>query len=257
MISNKFLDSLGGKHKQILAFDCEFWHVLGESGDLGYEFPPDKDFFFMPREVGGILLTKKNTKWELSDPFFITLSPPKRDVAFPISKYSNVSHATTNRLDKLEESLGLAWGDAFPSRLSPEGKKAHDEGLIVYEKDHNIKKAHKTQNWYSDFMKLYSNSVVIVKGEQDLHSFQNAAKYYGFKYKKPVDVIDIALWNPESQKLCRSAKLERTFKCIRKKLDSETRELEKLLPLESAHDPTTDASMTLLIALYIESHKPL
>ena len=257
MISNKSLDSLAGKHKHVLVFDCEFWHILGETGDQGYQFPPDKDFFFMPREVGGILLSKNDSKWELSDPFFVTLSPPKRDVAFPISKYANVSKKAVEKLDELEKTLGLAWGDAFPSRLTPAGKSAHDSGLKVYETDPNIKKAHKDQKWYSEFMKLLSKSVVVVKGERDLESFMNAAKYYGFKYKKPVDVIDIALWNPESQSLCRSAKLERTFKCIRKRMDSETKELEKLLPLESAHDPTTDASMTLLIALYIESHKPL
>jgi hypothetical protein len=55
--------------------------------------------------------------------------------------------------------------------------------------------------------------------------------------------------------LCGTAKLEGTFHCITKYLDDETKHLATYLPLEKAHDPSTDASMTLLVAIYIVSHK--
>jgi hypothetical protein len=254
---NKNLDSIAGKHAKVLVFDCEFWHILGESGDNGYKFPSNLDFFFMPREVGGFLLTKNTDgSWNYKNPFFVTLSPPKRDVAFPISHYSTVSGVNGHKLDDLEKKLGLPWGESFPSKLTEEGKQAHAEGLTVYESDPYIKKHHKAKSWYTTFMKDYAESLIIVKGKFDMEAFQNAAKYYKFEYKKPKDVVDIADWNEESRKRCKTAKLEGSYLCVESSLDKETKELAKVLPLEKAHDPSTDASMTLLIALYIESQKP-
>ena len=55
---NKTLDKLANGQLHILVFDCEFWHVLGIQGDKKFVFQPDKDFFFISREIGGFLLVK-------------------------------------------------------------------------------------------------------------------------------------------------------------------------------------------------------
>jgi hypothetical protein len=254
---NRHLDTLANGQKKLLVFDCEFWHVLGEPGDQNYAFPPQEDFFFIPREIGGFLLNQnKDGSWSYNSPFFITLSKPKRDVSFPISKYATVSDSTARTLDDLESKLGLSWGASFPSRLSPEGLEALKQGLAAYASDSNVKSHHKPPSWYATFMKHYAESTIVVKGTGDIDALKNAAEMYGFEYREPLHVIDIALWNSKSRKKCGTAKLEGTYSCIKKSLDQETKHLASFLPLEKAHDPSTDASMTLLVALYIQSQKP-
>jgi len=254
---NKYLDQLAGGQKKLLVFDCEFWHVLGESGDNKYSFPSNEDFFFMPREIGGFVLAQnKDGSWSYNNPFFVTTSKPKREVSFTISKYATVTETTARQLDDLEKRLGLSWGVSFPSRLSAEGQQALEQGFQIYANDTNIKAHHKPPSWYSTFMKHYSESVIVVKGTGDIDALKNAAAMYGFEYRDPVSVIDIADWNPQSRRKCGTAKLEGTYECIKKQLDVETKHLAQYLPLEKAHDPTTDASMTLIVALYIQSQKP-
>jgi len=254
---NKNLDKLAGSQAKVLVFDCEFWHVLGETGDQKFTFPPQEDFFFIPREIGGFLLTKNvDGSWSFNSPFFVTISKPKRDVAFPIAKYATVSDATARKLDSLESRLGLGWGSSFASRLSEEGQEALKEGIKVYEADKNIKAHHKPPSWYKTFMKHYAESVIVVKGTGDIDALKNAAAYYDFNYESPKEVYDIADWNITSRKRCGTAKLAGTFDCIKKELDEESKHLADHLPLEKAHDPSTDASMTLLVALYIVSQQP-
>lgn len=255
---NKALDSLAHGQAKILVFDCEFWHVLGEPGDKQYIYQQNSEFFFMPRELGGFLLTKNvDGSWNYREPFFVTITKPKRGVAFPVSHYSTVTQPTAILLDKIEQQLGIGWGEAYPSRLSIEGRKLHAEGVRAYENDPNIKSHHKPPSWYQIFMKHYSESLIVVKGNADIEALQNAATYYGFEYKLPRQVHDIAVWNPQSRRKCRTAKLAGTFDCIKTKLDPETKALADYLPLEKAHDPSTDASMTLLVALYIQTQKPI
>jgi len=254
---NKYLDTLASGQTKILVFDCEFWHVLGETGDQKYVFPPNEDFFFVSREIGGFLLSKNvDGSWSYNNPFFVTLSKPKREVSFPISKYATVESTTARKLDELEGRLGMGWGSSFPSRLSTDGIEALKEGLKIYAEDSNIKSHHKPPSWYSTFMKHYSESTIIVKGTFDIDALKNASAMYGFEYLEPRHIIDIALWNPQSRKKCGTAKLEGTYLCIKKHLDAETKQLAKFLPLDKVHDPTTDASMTLIVALYIESIRP-
>ena len=105
-------------------------------------------------------------------------------------------------------------------------------------------------------MKHYSESMIVVKGTADIDALKNASVYYGFEYKEPLDITDIAIWNPQSRKRCGTAKLAGTYDCIKRNLDSETKYLAEYLPLDKAHDPSTDASMTLLVALYIVKQQP-
>jgi hypothetical protein len=98
--------------------------------------------------------------------------------------------------------------------------------------------------------------MIVVKGTNDLDALKNGAQYYGFKYRQPKDITDIAEWNDTSYIKCKTAKLQGTYLCIERNLDPETQKLAKHLPLEQSHNPMTDASMTLLVALYIESQKP-
>lgn len=253
-VKNKYLDSLAGNHKKLMIFDCEFWHVMQQAGDNNIEFQPNEDFFFTPREIGGLIF-KKTTDWSFTK-FYVTLSKPKRDVAFPISHFSTVSPQTAYKLDECEKRLGLPWGQAFPSRLSKDGQEAYKEGLAAYNADANIKAHHKPNSWYNKFMEEVSTSMIIVKGSGDITALKNASLLLGFELKKPLEILDIALWNSESRKRCNTAKLAGTFDCIKNKLNEETKKLADHLPLEKAHDPSTDASMTLLIAIFIESQKP-
>lgn len=251
----KSLDSLAGKHKRILVFDCEFWHVLAKSKDNMHIQKGESDFFFIPREIGGFILEKKKGLWKLSKPFFVTLDKPKRDTVLPVSHYSTVTPQTAYKLDEIEQNLGIPWGQAFYSKLSSSGQKLYNEGMQIYLSDTNIKKHTKSPEWYTKFMNNYSKSLIIVKGKGDMQALENASKVYKFEYKEPLEIIDIADWNEESKKLCQTAKLAGTFDCIKKYLDDDVKSLADFLPLEKAHDPSTDASMTLLVALYIESLK--
>lgn len=256
-ISNPLLDSLSRGHDRILVFDCEFWHVLGGEGFITVPNQPI-EFFFLPREFGGFLLTKQKDGWDYEGSFHVTLSKPKLEVAFPISHYATVTGPTGYKLDELEHSLGRPWGEAFPSMLSAEGLKAYKEGIKVYENDPIIKKSHKPNSWYKSFLKLMQKSLVVVKGTGDLNAIQNACTLYGYEYTPPAEIVDIAQWNQQSYKQCRTAKLEGTFQCIEKKVQDDAgngRTLRDILPLGKAHDPSVDASMTLLVAMYIESKK--
>ena len=252
---NQHLNTLAGGQPKILVFDCEFWHVLEKDDDDLFAFPSTHDFFFVSREIGGFMLTKnKDNSWSYKNPFFVTLPKPEREVSFPISKYATVEASTAKELDKLEKKLGSPWGTAFPSRLSAKGNAVLEQGLKVYADDDNIKR-HRRQPkaWYSAFMKHYSKSTIIVKGTGDIDALKNASVMYGFDYLPPKRVVDIALWNKQSRTMCETAKLEGTFNCISKHLDKGTQDLASILPLEKAHDPSTDASMTLLVAMYIAS----
>lgn len=252
----KSLDSLAGKYKKVLIFDCEFWHVLGQEGHQGIIFQPNEDFFFIPREIGGIILERSGKEWKLHKPFFVTLNSGQKDTVLPISKFSTVTHDTAQKLDLIEKRLGRPWGEAFFSRLSSEGQEAFIEGLKFYNADSNIKKHHKSFSWYEKFFKEYSESLIVVKGTGDIEALKNAAKLNKIKYLEPLEIVDIADWNSKSKQICGTAKLAGTFDCIKKDLDEEIKILGDYLPLEKAHDPSTDASMTLLIALYIQSQKP-
>lgn len=254
---NKHLDTLAGGQPKILVFDCEFWHVLGKHDDDLFAFPSNQEFFFVSREIGGFILTKnKDKSWSYKNPFFVTLPKPKREVSFPISKYATVEASTAKELDKLEKKLGSPWGTAFPSRLSAEGNAVLEQGLKVYTGDYNIKSHRKQPKaWYSTFMKHYSESTIIVKGTGDMDALKNACVMYDVEYLPPKRVVDIALWNEQSRIICKTAKLEGTFHCITQYFDKGTQDLASILPLEKAHDPSTDASMTLLVAMYIASQE--
>ena len=95
-IQNKFLDILAAGHSSVLVFDCEFWRVYGNKE---YKGIPNSDEFFMPREVGGFLLTKNKDDWTYHKPFFVTLSPPDLDVSFISSQFATVSQKTADKLD--------------------------------------------------------------------------------------------------------------------------------------------------------------
>ena len=253
-IQNKYLDTLAGTHKSILCFDCEFWRVYGNAG---YHGIPGTDEFFMPREVGGFLLTKNTDgSWEYHKHFFVTLSPPDLDVSFISSQFATVNAKTAEELDIIQATLVMPWAAAYKKSLPEEQHEILEEGIDVYLNDPNIKKHHKTKTWYKTFLELYSQSLIIVKGKSDIEALENACKYYKIPYTKPLDVYDIADWNVQSRTKCGTAKLEGTYTCILNEIPDETgkkQHLRQILPLGEAHDPSSDAAMTLLVALYIVS----
>ena len=255
-IKNVHLNTLAGEHTSILVFDCEFWRVYGSRGYIAI---PTTDEFFMPREVGGFVLTRnKDDTWNYHAPFFVTLDPPDLDISFISSHFATVNKNTADKLDIIQASLVKPWSSAYKHALPEEQHDILEEGIDVYLNDPNIKKHRKTKAWYKKFMEIYSDSLVIVKGTYDMDAFENACKYNGIPYKQPLQVYDIAHWNSQSHKKCGTAKLEGTYDCIINEVPDTTgkkKRLRDILPLGEAHDPSSDAAMTFLVALYIISTK--
>jgi hypothetical protein len=247
---NQSLDELAKSHTKIIVFDCEFWHVYGNQGFLGIKGANNE--FFMPREVGGFFLQKlADGSWSYKKPFFVTLHPPKdKEVSYISSAFSNVTKETAQKMDKYQSILSVNWRSAYLNKLPEDLHDTFLEGQKVYLNDPNIKEAHKPPSWVKNFVEELSDSVVIVKGSYDLVSLENACRYHGFQYKKPKKIIDIVDWNSESTKICGTAKLEGTYECIKDELEPETANMLKFLPLGRAHDPSSDAAMTLVIALH-------
>ena len=248
---NSFLDVLAKEHKKILVFDCEFWHVYGTKGYI--PISSSSDDFFMPRELGGFFITKtKDGYWNLNKPFFAAFRPPEgKDISFISSMFSNVTQKTADEMDKYQSILEVPWASAYLNTLKSEMRELVSDEHKLYLNDPIIKKAIQSPNWLKDFIHSMSESLVIIKGLNDLKSLENASRFYRFKYESPKSYYDIADWNSKSNKICKTARLEGTYKCIKDKLDPEIKDLIKILPIDEAHNPVTDASMALLIALYI------
>jgi hypothetical protein len=162
-----------------------------------------------------------------------------------------VSKKTAEKMDQYQSLLTVPWSAAYLGAIPEDLRQAYKEGIETYLEDSNIQKAHKPPSWIKTFLQDYSDALVIVKGTSDIESIQNACKFHGIEYKPPKKVYDIAEWNLTSRKKCGTAKLEGTYECIVDKLDPETAQLKKILPLGEAHDPSSDAAMTLIVALYI------
>uniref|UniRef100_A0A6C0JX04 Exonuclease domain-containing protein n=1 Tax=viral metagenome TaxID=1070528 RepID=A0A6C0JX04_9ZZZZ len=249
-MQNHSLDRLAQGHTKLLAFDCEFWHVLHSQGFIEREHYPNE--FFLPREIGGMFVLKKKGTWVYHDPFFVTFSKPKsKDVSFVISKYMSATEATKGTIDDLESQLTKEWVRVFHSNSTDDDQRLLKNGLDVYEHDTTIKKAHKPPSWLKIFLKHYSQSLILVKNNADIESLKNMCTLYGIEYVDPLGVFDIATWNKMSYKRCRSAKLYDTYMCIQKWLNSENRQLNKYIPKGKSHDPSVDAGMTLIIAAFI------
>jgi len=243
------LDKLSHNQEQVLVFDCEFWHVFDRIE--GAYYLPSRAFFFLPREIAGFLLSKDNSgNWKIHNKFFVALDCPLKDIALPISKFSAVTLDSAIKLDQIQESIGMDWVDAHESILDSTQKKLLLQALKIYKNDPQIKKVHQPITWINKFMKLYSQSTIIVKGHEDINALKNLCTIKNFDYKDPSFTVDIALWNKKSKKVCGSAQLLNTFRCILPKLDRETKKFLELLDFDQAHNPMTDASMTLIVAMY-------
>ena len=250
---NKNLNILAGEHTQILAFDCEFWRVIDSAGFIGI---PDTDEFFIPRELGGFVIKKNGESWEYNQkPIFVTFTNPRGyDVSFISSQFATVSDKTADELDQYQSLLQLEWHKSFLKSLPNEQHSILKDSLKLYNSDDHIKKNHKPPSWIKQFLEVYSKSLIVVKGKSDIESLQNMCKIHGYEYKPPAGIYDIATWNLQSRKKCGTAKLEGTYDCIVRDLDDQInprQRLRNILPMDRAHEPTTDASMTLLVALYI------
>jgi hypothetical protein len=254
---NKYLDILAGEHKQIMAFDCEFWRVTESAGFIGI---PDTDEFFIPRELGGFVFNKVGDEWEYKQkPFFVTFTNPRGyDVSFVSSQFASVSDKTVEELDQYQSLLQLEWSKSFLKTLPNEQHTILKDSLKIYNSDAHIKKNHKPPAWIKQFLEVYSKSIVVVKGQFDLYALDNMCRIHGYTYKPPAAVYDIAEWNLQSRKRCGTAKLEGTYDCISRNIKDRINDryrLRDILPMDRAHEPTTDASMTLLVALYIIASK--
>ena len=252
-VKNPFLDILAKGHDQILAFDCEFWHVAGLKG---YPKVQGQDYSFFPRELGGVLFTKiKEGEWDQKGKFFVTFPPPVEEVSFVTSKQASTGKTTRKKLDQLETYFDVPWNMVFKQNIPEALHEQIDAAHEVQESDSAIKKARADpKQYYPEFIEMMSKSVAIVKGDKDFEALKNATRFYKLEQKRPIKIVDIAMWNNQSRKKCGSAKLEDTQDCISDELNdtgTPKRRLRDLLPVDRAHDPTSDAAMTLLVALFI------
>lgn len=216
------LDTLVGKHTSLLAFDCEFWH---------------KGQTFLPREVGGYLLTRKDDVWTRSAPFFAVLPPPAGQLNRVSSKYSTTTLKTAEALDILEET-----------ERSAREFLGNSDSVDVYFADSKVKAHLKPASWIKTFTGLMSESVVVVKGDMDLKAMKSACAAHGFPWSAPLGIVDIAKHNPDFNKRCGTAKLEGTYECIKKDLDAA---LKRAFPVGKAHNPVSDSAMTIQIAAWL------
>jgi hypothetical protein len=233
------MDKLAGNHTKILAFDCEFWRVSGTTKTVKHI--PKTNEFFVPREIGGFVFEKNENEWIYCGDFILTFSNPKGlSASFVSSGFSGVSASTKKKLDHIQ------------NEIQNKGLNLAKESVSIYNKDPIVKSAHKPPSFYKTFMKLYEESLIVVKGTQDIDALKNACTLYNIDYTEPKGVYDIAEWNPEAHKKCGTAKLEGVYKCLKTEL-KEFKSFEKMLPVGKAHDPRSDAAMTFLIALKIIS----
>ena len=219
------LNALAGEHTSILAFDCEFWHV----GDT-----------FLPREVGGYHLTKKGSTWSKSK-FLAILPAPRNQLNRISSKYSTTTAKTAKLLDSIEKA----------EHSAPEDFK-RDQGLEVYMSDPLVKPHLKPISWLKQFVEKMAHSVVVVKGDTDLKAIKSACLRNKFAYHPPLKVIDIARYNRKFTQRCKTARLEGAYKCISHEVGST---LKKSFPVGRAHNPVTDAAMTLQIAIWLNKKR--
>lgn len=252
-IESQFLDELARGHDKVLVFDCEFWHVYENKGFIPLLNKPNE--FLMPREIGGFLLTRSTDgQWIYRKNFFVTMSQPKgKDVSFVSSMFANVTQQTADELDKYQSIIGVPWASAYLNTVPEDMQEILLDAIDLYNTDPIVKTAHKPPSWYKTFLKEYGDSLIIVKGTNDIDALQNACKFYDIPYQAPKSVYDIAEWNLTSRKKCGTAKLEGTYNCIVDKLPSDIKQFTKILPIGEAHDPSSDAAMTLIVALYILS----
>lgn len=213
------MDALAKGHTQLLAFDCEFWRA--------------NDTFY-PRELGGFLLKKKD-QWKYEGEFLVTfLPPPKQHVSYVSSAFANVTEATKKKLDALQ------------NRIQNDKEELDAESVAVYISDSIVKKHHEPPSFLKRFMKVYSQSLIIVKGPSDVEALKRACILYKIPYQEPKGIVDIAKWNNQSHKRCGTAKLEGTYTCLKRELKQ-----YDFLPLGRPHDPRSDAAMAFLIAIYM------
>lgn len=232
------IDKLAEGHEKLLAFDCEFWNIHHE--------------LYTPREMAGFFLIKKNGKWSIKKEFFVTFLPPKgHDVSFVSATFASVNPSTTEKLVDLERKLSKPWFESFVHSVPKIEEEFVEESIRIYNADPYIKEHRKPITWLHTFLKDYSDSIIIVKGTGDIECIQYACKLNNLTYSPPKGIYDIALWNKKSHRLCGTAKLEGTYKCIEHDFNDEIKEFAKLVPIEKAHNPLTDASMTFLVALYM------
>ena len=221
-VKSDSLNRLAGKATSLLAFDCEFWH---------------KGSMFLPREVGGYQLTRSGDSWIRSKPFFVVLPPPPSQLNRVSSSYSTVSNTTSEILDILE----------ITEHLAPEFLR-NDDSVKAYFADKMVKPHLKPTSWLAEFAENIRDSVVIVKGRMDLNAIKYACSEYNITYHKPIGVVDIATSNPHFTKRCGTAKLDGAYTCISKELDAS---LKKAFPVGKAHNPVSDAAMTIQIAAWL------
>jgi hypothetical protein len=221
-IRSAALDQMAGECPSLLAFDCEFWH---------------KGEVFLPREIGGYHLLRAGDSWNVTEPFFAVLPPPPGQLNRVSSKFSTTTPETAESLDILEAT----------SKFAPELLGDNDM-VREYFFDSEIIPHIKHFSWLKNFIKIMSQSVVVIKGDMDLKALKSACRTQGFTYHAPLGIVDIATHNPQFTKRCGAAKLEETYDCIKKELSPA---LKKAFPVGKAHDPISDAAMTIQIAAWI------
>jgi len=118
------------------------------------------------------------------------------------------------------------------------------------------------KRWLLSFKQVLENSLLIVKGMNDIMAIDELLSIYKIEKIQPkVQSLDIAVYNGAFRETCNSAELEKSYWCMIKNnlVDPELKPMMKniyqnLVTAEvSAHNPLVDAYYTLVVAVSMHS----
>lgn len=227
------LSILADHNTAIASLDVEFYAVDGIRPYKGIVYESNS-FAFFPREIGIQLFIKANRHWVYIGSTHLTLQPPaipKTSIQQINIEHMNVNPSTRIQIKKLSTT---------------------SEILNAYNND-TIVKSHRVtdRSILQAIVALPSVCHIVCKGTKDLDSIRNIAVMNGLNYIPTATITDVACLNVHFRRLIKSAKLVDTYKfSIAHLPNTLVKELESLCTNLTAHQPTSDAFMTIVVSLY-------
>lgn len=118
------------------------------------------------------------------------------------------------------------------------------------------------RKWLYALKQILENSLLVVKGMNDIIAIDNLLHLFKIeKIQDKVQTLDIAVYNGPFRETCKSAELEKTYKCIinNNLMDSDMKPMLKNIYQNLhtdeilAHNPLVDAFYTLVVAISMHS----
>lgn len=144
------------------------------------------------------------------------------------------------------------------------GKSAFHNMWKLYLSDPLVEKrmVKPSRKWLLSFKEVLENSLLIVKGLNDIIAIDNLFDHYKVgKIQDKIQMLDIAVYNGAFRETCKSAELEKSYWCIinNNLTDPEMKPTLKTIYKSlgtndmTAHNPLIDSFYTLVVALSMHS----